>query len=102
MKKTNITTEKRKIPTTTNYKTYQRRVQPTQNRIRSSQNNNGIKRTQTNMIISKYNDLNRDISKIIRTINLLFDFKTFTKEKLQPLESVRQHVFIILFSILLN
>ena len=36
----------------------------------------------------KFNNLNIDINKILRTINILFDFKNFQKYKLQPLEKV--------------
>ena len=38
--------------------------------------------------LSKYNELNQEISKIIRTINMQFDFKNFKKENLKPLEIV--------------
>ena len=38
--------------------------------------------------IPKYNELNQEINKLIRTINMQFDFKTFKKEKLQSLERV--------------
>ena len=38
--------------------------------------------------IHKYNELNRDINKLIRTINMQFDFKNFKKEKLVSLEKV--------------
>ena len=38
--------------------------------------------------IPKYNELNQEINKLIRTIKMQFDFKTFKKEKLQPLEEV--------------
>ena len=38
--------------------------------------------------IPKYNELNQEINKLIRTIKMQFDFKTFTKERLQPLEEV--------------
>ena len=38
--------------------------------------------------IPKYNELNQEINKLIRTINMQFDFKNFTKAKLQPLEKV--------------
>ena len=36
----------------------------------------------------KINNLNSDVNKILRNINLLFDFKKFEKNKLQPLEKV--------------
>ncbi len=38
--------------------------------------------------LSKYNGLNQEISKIIRTINMQFDFKNFKKENLKSLEIV--------------
>ena len=38
--------------------------------------------------IPKYNELNQDINKLIRTINMQFDFKNFKKEKLVSLEKV--------------
>ena len=38
--------------------------------------------------LRKFNNLNIDINKILRTINILFDFKNFQKYKLQPLEKV--------------
>ena len=38
--------------------------------------------------IPKYNELNQDINKLIRTINMQFDFKNFKKEKLVSLENV--------------
>jgi len=36
--------------------------------------------------IPKYNELNQDINKLIRTINMQFDFKNFKKEKLISLK----------------
>ena len=36
----------------------------------------------------KINNLNSDVNKILRNINLLFDFKKFEKKNLQPLEKV--------------
>ena len=38
--------------------------------------------------IPKYNELNQDINKLIRTINMQFDFKNFKKEKLISLKEV--------------
>jgi hypothetical protein len=38
--------------------------------------------------LRKFNNLNIDINKILRTINILFDFKNLQKYKLQPLEKV--------------
>lgn len=36
----------------------------------------------------KINNLNTDINKLLRAINILFDFKDFQINKLQPLEKV--------------
>ena len=52
--------------------------------------------------LSKYNDLNQEINKIIRTINMQFDFKNFKKEKLQSLEVVSTTFYLIINSILIN
>ena len=38
--------------------------------------------------IQKYNELNQEINKLVRTINMQFNFKKFTKENLKPLEGV--------------
>ena len=38
--------------------------------------------------IPKYNELNQDINKLIRTINMQFDFKNFKKEKIIFLKEV--------------
>ena len=65
--RTTYNIEKRKIPTSTNQRTTQR-----------NKDDN----------IQKYNELNQEINKIVRTINMQFNFKNFTKEKLQPLEQV--------------
>ena len=67
MSRTIYNIEKRKIPSSTNQRTTQR--------IKDDN-------------IQKYNELNQEINKIIRTINMQFNFKNFTKEKLQPLEQV--------------
>lgn len=69
MRKTAYTTEKRKNPTSTNLK-------PTQRKIDDN--------------IQKYNELNQEINKIIRTIKMQFDFKKFTKQNLKPLEKVSE------------
>ena len=87
MKRSIFTAEKRKAEATNKLKPNEKRDKPPQYRIKSNQNK--IKRIDTKMDISKYNTLNRDINKIVRTINLLFDFKIFKKEKLQSLEPVR-------------
>lgn len=89
MKRSIFTAEKRKAETTNKLKPNEKRDKPSQYRIKSNKNN--LKRIDTKMDISKYNTLNRDINKIVRTINLLFDFKIFKKEKLQSLEPVRYH-----------
>lgn len=52
--------------------------------------------------LSKYNELNQEINKIIRTINIQFDFKNFKKEKLQSLEVVSTTFYLIINSILIN
>ena len=67
MRKTAYNSEKRKNPTSNNLKITQRK-----------KNDN----------IQKYNELNQEINKLIRTINMQFDFKKFTKESLKPLEKV--------------
>ena len=45
--------------------------------------------------LRKFNNLNIDINKILRTINILFDFKNFQKYKLQPLEKVSFIFYLI-------
>ena len=61
----------------------------TTNLTRTKQQNE-IKETKDNRVYNyrKVNNLNADINKIIRNINLIFDFKDFQKKKLNPLEKV--------------
>jgi hypothetical protein len=40
--------------------------------------------------IQKYKNLKHEINSIIRNINIKFNFTKFTKEELQPLETVRK------------
>ena len=87
MMRSSFVTERRKTNVTNNLKTSQNRATQNQNGIRASQYQS--RQNQNKDDISKYNSLNREINKLIRTINLTFNFKTFKKEKLQPLEPVR-------------
>ena len=48
-------------------------------------NNMGLKKDEA---FQRHKDLKQEINTIIRNINLKFDFKNFTIEKLQPLEKV--------------
>ena len=61
----------------------------TTNLTRTKQQNE-IKETKDNRVYNyrKVNNLNADINKIVRNINLIFDFKDFQKKKLKPLEKV--------------
>ena len=61
-----------------------------------TQKNIGIKKDET---FQRHKDLKQEINTLIRNINMKFDFKNFTKEKLFPLETVN-HQFIIIFSTL--
>ena len=56
----------------------------------NSRRQNQVKEVKDNdtFNLRKFNNLNIDINKILRTINILFDFKNFQKYKLQPLEKV--------------
>ena len=56
----------------------------------NSRRQNQVKEVKVNdtFNLRKFNNLNIDINKILRTINILFDFKNFQKYKLQPLEKV--------------
>ena len=67
MSRTTYNLEKRKIPSSNYQKTAQRNKDEN---------------------IQKYNELNQEINKIVRTINMQFNFKNYTKEKLQSLEQV--------------
>ena len=58
--------------------------------------NIGIKKDET---FQRHKDLKQEINALIRNINMKFDFKNFTKEKLFPLEKVNNK-FIIIFSTL--
>ena len=48
-------------------------------------NNMGLKKDEA---FQRHKDLKQEINTIIRNINIKFDFKNFTIEKLQPLEKV--------------
>ena len=67
----------------------ERKNKTSTNLIRSKPQNE-IKEIKDNNIVNtrKINNLNMDINRILRTINILFDFKSFQKYKLQPLEKV--------------
>ena len=58
--------------------------------LKNSRRQNQVKEVKDNdtFNLRKFNNLNIDINKILRTINILFDFKNFQKYKLQPLEKV--------------
>ena len=56
-----------------------------------TQKNIRIKKDET---FQKHKDLKHEINTLIRNINMKFDFKNFTKEKLQPLDLVNQHYII--------
>ena len=58
--------------------------------LTNSRRQNQVKEVKDNdtFNLRKFNNLNIDINKILRTINILFDFKNFQKYKLQPLEKV--------------
>ena len=58
--------------------------------LTNSRRQNQVKEVKDNdtFNLRKFNNLNIDINKILRTINILFDFKNFQKYKLQLLEKV--------------
>ena len=100
MRRSSFITEKRKT-TINNLKSSQNKEIQNKKRLTASQNQAiqykkpsisnqyPSSQNQSNNDISKYNSLNREINKLIRTINMTFNFKTFKKEKLQLLEPVR-------------
>ena len=65
-----------------------RRAYNVEKRSNPTSNNLATTQRKKDDNIQKYNELNQEINKLVRTINMQFNFKKFTKENLKPLEGV--------------
>lgn len=65
-----------------------RRAYNVEKRSNPTSNNLATNQRKKDDNIQKYNELNQEINKLVRTINMQFNFKKFTKENLKPLEGV--------------